>query len=104
MTYTNTWDACIGINGACGSYLGAEAVSNGCVFVIWSRFRLFWVLEAARDKTKETTVGIKVTYAIYKHFRNVFGACGAIYSRFKRFQLFFRDFELISLILGPEGR
>jgi hypothetical protein len=30
-----------------------------------------WVLEAGRDKIKETTVGQKVAYYIYKHFRSV---------------------------------
>ena len=32
---------------------------------------LIWVLEAARDKTKETIVGIKVAYHIFKHSRSV---------------------------------
>jgi hypothetical protein len=39
--------------------------------VAWSRFRRFWVLGAARDKTKETIVEIKVVYDTYKHFISV---------------------------------
>ena len=45
-------------------FLAVEAVSNGYIFVIWSRFRLWRVLEASRDKTKETIVGIQVAYDI----------------------------------------
>ena len=45
--------------------------SNGSIFTISTRFRLFWALEAVRAKTKETIVGIKVAYDIYKHLRSV---------------------------------
>ena len=34
-------------------------------------FCVFWVLEAARGKFKETLVGIKVVCDTYKHFRRV---------------------------------
>ena len=34
-------------------------------------FCVFWVLEAAREKFKETLVGIKVVYGTYEHFRRV---------------------------------
>ena len=34
-------------------------------------FCVFWILEAARGKFKETVVGIKVVYDTYKHFRRV---------------------------------
>ncbi len=34
-------------------------------------FCVFCILEAARGKFKETLVGIKVVYDIYKHFRHV---------------------------------
>ena len=46
-------------------------VSNGSIFTISSRFRLFWALEAVGAKTKETIVGIKVVYDMYKHSRSV---------------------------------
>ena len=45
--------------------------SSGSIFTISTRFRLFWALEAVRAKTKETIVGIKVVYDIYKHSRSV---------------------------------
>ena len=32
-------------------------------------FDVFWIFEAARCKSKETVVGIKVVYGTYKHFR-----------------------------------
>ena len=86
-------------------YLAAEAVSNGYILVIWSRFRLFWVLEAARDKTKETIVGIQVAYDIYKHRRSVFltqtepvGLFLAVWTVSNGYIF------VISPILGPEGR
>ena len=34
-------------------------------------FCVFWIFEAARCKSKETMVGIKVVYGTYKHFRSV---------------------------------
>ena len=34
-------------------------------------FCVFWVLEAAIGKFKETLVGIKVVYGSYKHFKRV---------------------------------
>ena len=34
-------------------------------------FGVFWIFEAARCKSKETIVGIKVVYGTYKHFRRV---------------------------------
>ena len=71
MTFVNTLEAFFGINGAVGLFLALGTVSNGYIFVISSRFRLFWVLEAARGKTKETIVGIEVAYDIYKNFRLV---------------------------------
>ena len=52
-------------------FLAVGTVSNGSIFTISSRFSLFWALEAARAKTKETIEGIKVAYDIYKHLRSV---------------------------------
>ena len=43
------------------------SISNGSVLTISSQFRLFWVLEAVRTKTRETLVWMKVAYDIYKH-------------------------------------
>ena len=34
-------------------------------------FAYFWILEAVRDKSKETIVGIKVVYGTNKHIRSV---------------------------------
>ena len=34
-------------------------------------FYVFWIFEAARCKSEETMVGIKVVYGTYKHFRSV---------------------------------
>ena len=43
-------------------------------------FCVFWTLEAAKCKSKETIVGIKVVYGTNKHFRSVssekWGRCG----------------------------
>jgi hypothetical protein len=46
-----------------------------------------WVLEAARDKTKETIVGKKVAYYIYKHFWSV---SEHIWSQWEHFEVFCR--------------
>ena len=45
--------------------------SNGSIFTISTRFRLFWALEAVRAKTEETIVGMKVAHDISKHSRSV---------------------------------
>ena len=52
-------------------FLAVGTVSNGSIFTVSSRIRLFWALEAVRAKTKETIVGIKVAYDMYKHSRSV---------------------------------
>ena len=39
-------------------------------------FCVFWVLEAARGKFKETLVRIKVVYGVYKHFSEKWSYCG----------------------------
>ena len=44
-------------------------ISGDCRFSCF--FCVFWVLEAARGKFKETLVRIKVVYGIYKHFKSV---------------------------------
>ena len=48
-------------------------MSNGYISgVAVSRdFCVFWILEAARCKSKETIVGIKVVYGTNKHIRSV---------------------------------
>ena len=84
-----------------GLFIAVETISNGYIFVIWSRIRLFWVLESETDKTKETIVGIKVdmTYInTVEAFYSTHGACVAIYSRWKRVQrLYFRDFRVLEV-------
>jgi hypothetical protein len=71
MTCINTLGALFTLNRACVAFLAVETVSNGSIFTIPSRFRLFWALEAVRAKTKETIGGIKVPYDIYKHSKSV---------------------------------
>jgi hypothetical protein len=52
-------------------FSAVETVSNDSIFTIPSRFRLFWALEVVKAKTKETIVGITVSYDVYKHSRSV---------------------------------
>ena len=47
-------------------FLAVGTVSNGSISTVSSRFRLFWALEAARAKTKETIEGIKVAYDLWE--------------------------------------
>ena len=51
--------------------LAVGTVSNGSIFTVPSRIRLFWALEAVRAKTEETIVGMKVAHDISKHSRSV---------------------------------
>jgi hypothetical protein len=90
-------------------FLAVGTVSNGSIFTSSSRFRLFWVLEAVRAKTKETVVGITVAYMAYINTLEALftlnRACMAFFSRWNRFQrLYFHDSEPISPILGLGGR
>ena len=70
MTCINTLGALFARNRAVWHFLAVGAVSNGSISTVSSRFRLFWALDV-RAKTKETIVGIKVAYDIYKHLRSV---------------------------------
>ena len=45
-------------------------------------FCVFWIFEAARCKSKETLVGIKVVYVTYEHFRSVRYAKWSYYAYF----------------------
>ena len=51
-------------------------------------FCVFCILEAARGKFKETIVGIKVVYDIYKHFRRVRYEKWSYYGYFLAVKLF----------------
>ena len=57
----------------CGYFIAVKPFLTATFLeiAVFRDFCVFWVLEAARGKFKETLVGIKVVYGTYKHFRSV---------------------------------
>ena len=58
----------------CGNFIAVKPFLTAIFLEIaFSRdfFCVFWLLEAARGKLKETLVRIKVVYGVNKHFRSV---------------------------------
>ena len=73
MAHINTLDALVVRNGAITGILAVKpSLTATFLDIAVSRdFGVFWIFEAARCKSKETIVGIKVVYGTYKHFRRV---------------------------------
>ena len=57
----------------CGYYIAVKPFLTAAFLeiAVARDFRVFWVLEAARGKFKETLERIKVVYGTYKHVRSV---------------------------------